>query len=146
MGVCDAHAVYDVHPDIVEHCGRFSWSEPSIFGIRGSEEAAIEVAYVSEVSGRVVALMQGKPTLLDALDIITDRTRLDLKANSELRMCHSQTHQLFTLRGPLNASISRGGVTAENGEAVVASAGSCAAPTASVFQAGFVSRGVPARR
>jgi hypothetical protein len=72
--------------------------------------------------------------------------RLDLQANSELRMCHYQTHQLFTLKGPLKAAISRDGVTAENGKAVVASAGSCAAPTASVFQAGFVSRGVPARR
>jgi hypothetical protein len=111
-----------------------------------SEETAIEVAYVSEVSGRVVALMQGRPTLLEALDILTDRTRLDLQANSELRMCHYQTHQLLTLRGPLKASISRDGVTAENGKAVVASAGSCATPTASVFQAGFISRGVPARR
>jgi hypothetical protein len=111
-----------------------------------AEETATDVAYVAEVSGRVVAFSQGRPTLLDALDIISDRTRLDLQANSELRICHYRTHQLLTLKGPLRASISRDGVTVENSKAVVASAGSCAAPVVSTFQAGFVSRGVASRR
>jgi hypothetical protein len=105
-----------------------------------AQEAATDVAYVEEVSGRVVASSQGNPALLDALDIISDRTRLDLQANSELRICHYRTHQLLTLKGPLRASISRDGVTAENGKAVVASAGSCVAPMVSTFQGGLVSR------
>jgi hypothetical protein len=105
----------------------------------GAQDAA-EVAYVEDVSGRVVAFANGKPTLLDALDIISDRTRLDLQANSELRLCHYQTLQLLTLKGPLRASISRDGVTAETGKPV-ASAGSCVAPVVSTFQGGLVSRG-----
>lgn len=104
----------------------------------GPQDAA-EVAYVEDVSGRVVAFANGKPTLLDALDIISDRTRLDLQANSELRLCHYQTLQLLTLKGPLRASISRDGVTAETGKAVAS--GSCVAPVVSTFQGGLVSRG-----
>lgn len=106
----------------------------------GAQDAA-EVAYVEEVSGRVVAFANGKPTLLDALDVISDRTRLDLQANSELRLCHYQTLQLLTLKGPLRASISRDGVTAETGKAAGASTGSCVAPVVSTFQGGLVSRG-----
>ena len=104
----------------------------------GAQDAA-EVAYVEDVSGRVVAFANGKPTLLDALDIISDRTRLDLQANSELRLCHYQTLQLLTLKGPLRASISRDGVTAETGKPVAS--GSCVAPVVSTFQGGLVSRG-----
>jgi hypothetical protein len=103
-----------------------------------------DVAYVEGVSGRVVALAEGKPTLLDALDVISDRTRLDLQANSELRICHYPTRQLLTLKGPLRASISRDGVTAENSKTAVASAGTCAAPVVSSFQGGVVSRGTSA--
>lgn len=106
----------------------------------GAQDAA-EVAYVEEVSGRVVAFANGKPTLLDALDVISDRTRLDLQANSELRLCHYPTLQLLTLKGPLRASISRDGVTAETGKAAGASTGSCVAPVVSTFQGGLVSRG-----
>ena len=58
-----------------------------------AQEAAADVGYVEDVSGRVVAFAQGKPTLLDALDVISDRTRLDLQANSELRICHYPTAQ-----------------------------------------------------
>jgi hypothetical protein len=103
-----------------------------------------DVAYVEDVSGRVVALAEGKPTLLDALDVISDRTRLDLQANSQLRICHYPTRQLLTLKGPLRASISRDGVTAENSKTAVASAGTCAAPVVSSFQGGVVSRGTSA--
>ena len=103
-----------------------------------------DVAYVEGISGRVVALAEGKPTLLDSLDVISDRTRLDLQANSELRICHYPTRQLLTLKGPLRASISRDGVTAENSKTAVASAGTCAAPVVSTFQGGVVSRGAAA--
>jgi hypothetical protein len=109
-----------------------------------AEDAANDVAYVAEVSGRVVASSQGKPTLLDALDIISDRTRLDLQANSELRICHYRSQQLLSLKGPLKASISRDGVTVEGSKAVAASAGPCAAPIVSSFQGGIVSRGLKA--
>jgi hypothetical protein len=112
----------------------------------GQTYSPTEFAYVSEVSGRVVAFMQGRPMLLDALDVVADQTRIDLLANSELRICHSQTHQVFTLKGPLTAMIEQGGLTIENGKRAVASTGSCAAPTASIHGGGFVARGVPARR
>jgi hypothetical protein len=105
----------------------------------GKQDAA-EVAYVEQVSGRVVAFTDGKPTLLDALDLIADRTRLDLQANSELRLCHYPTLQLLTLKGPLRASISHNGVTTESKAAVTAT-GSCVAPVVSTFQGGLVSRG-----
>jgi hypothetical protein len=107
-----------------------------------AQGTATDVAYVEAVSGRVVASSQGSPALLDVLDIISDRTRLDLAANSELRICHYRTRKLLTLRGPLKASISASGVTAEGGKAVDASAESCAAPVVSTFQGGFVSRTV----
>jgi len=101
-------------------------------------EAPADVAYVEEVRGRVVATSQGAPTLLDALDIISDRTRLDLQANSELRICHYQTQRLLAFKGPLKVSISREGATAENGK--VSSEGSCSAPVVSIFQGGMISR------
>ena len=107
-----------------------------------AEDTANDVAYVAEVSGRVVASSQGKPTLLDALDIISDRTRLDLQANSELRICHYRSQQLLSLKGPLKASISRDGVTVEGSKAAAASAGPCTAPIVSTFQGGIVSRGL----
>jgi hypothetical protein len=110
-----------------------------------AQESAADVGYVEDVSGRVVAFSQGKPTLLDALDVISDRTRLDLQANSELRICHYPTQKLLTLKGPLRVSISRDGVTAENSKAVVASTGSCVAPVVSTFQGGIVSRGTGAK-
>ena len=100
-----------------------------------------DVAYVEDVSGRVVAFSAGKPTLLDTLDVVSDRTRLDLQANSELRICHYQTRQLLTLKGPLRASISLDGVMVENAKTALAGAGSCAAPVVSTFQGGIVSRG-----
>jgi hypothetical protein len=106
-----------------------------------AHENVADVAYVEDVSGRVVAFSAGKPTLLDALDVVSDRTRLDLQANSELRICHYQTRQFLTLKGPLRASISVDGVVVENAKTALAGAGSCAAPVVSTFQGGIVSRG-----
>jgi len=108
----------------------------------GPTYSATEVAYVSEVSGRVVAFMEGRPTLLDALDVVADQTRLDLLANSELRVCHSQTNRVFVLKGPLTAMISQKGVIADNGKRAIVSAETCAAPTVSRHQGGFISRAV----
>jgi hypothetical protein len=91
---------------------------------------------------RVVAFAAGKLTLLDALDVVSDGTRLDLQANSELRICHYQMRQFLTLKGPLRASISREGVAVENSKTVLAVAGSCAAPVPSTFSGGIVVRGL----
>jgi hypothetical protein len=106
-------------------------------------QEATDVAFVENVSGRVVAISQGKPTLLQTFDTINDRTQLDILANSELLICHYQTHQVLTLKGPLRATISRDGVTVENRNVVLASTGSCSAAVASTFQGGVLSRGVP---
>ena len=43
-----------------------------------AQEAATGAAYVESVDGRIVAFSRGKPVLLDALDVLGDRTRLDL--------------------------------------------------------------------
>ena len=106
-----------------------------------AQQATADVAYVEDVSGRVVAFAQGKPILLNALDTISDRTRLDLQANSELRICHYPTRQFLTLKGPLTASISRDGVTADNNKTAVAATGPCVAPVVSTVQGGLISRG-----
>ena len=111
-----------------------------------AQEAASSVAHVEVVSGRVVAFSRGSPSLLDALDTITDRTRLDLQEHSELRICHYGTRQLVILTGPAQASISADGVTAQNGNAIDTSEGTCAAPQISRFQGGLVSRGVNFRQ
>jgi hypothetical protein len=106
------------------------------------QETASDVAYVETVTGNVVAAAQGKPVLLDVLDTIGDRTRLDLTANSELRLCHYQLRKLVSLKGPLRASVSASGVTIESGKAVAPSAESCAVPVVSTLQGGFVSRNI----
>ncbi len=107
-----------------------------------AQGTASDVAYVEAVSGRVLASTQESPTLLDVLDVIGDRTRLDLPANSELRLCHYRMRKLVTLRGPLRASISAAGVTAESGKTIAASAEACAEPVVSTFQGGVVSRNI----
>ncbi len=105
-----------------------------------AQGAAADVAYVESVNGRAVALVQGKPTLLDVLDIIDDRTRLDILANSELRICHYRKQKLLTLRGPLRVSVSASGVTAENGQEIDGPGEKCVKPAVSTFQGGFVAR------
>ena len=111
--------------------------------VPASAQEAPEVAFVENVSGRVVAFAAGKLALLDTLDAVSDGTRLDLQANSELRICHYQTRQFLTLKGPTRASISRDGVVVENRKMVTA-AGSCTAPVASTFAGGIVIRGLKA--
>jgi hypothetical protein len=106
-----------------------------------AQDNIADVAYVEDVSGRVVAFAAGKPILLEALDVVSERTRLDLQANSQLRICHYPTRQLLTLKGPLRASISRDGVAVENGKPTLAAAEACTAPVVSTFQGGIISRG-----
>jgi hypothetical protein len=83
---------------------------------------------------------------LEALDTVSERTRLDLQINSEVRICHLRTHRLLTLRGPARALISADGVVAENGQAIAASTTTCAEPIVSKHQGGLVSRGVAAKQ
>ena len=103
---------------------------------------ASDVAFVQEASGRVVAFSQGKPILLEALDTIKDRTQVDLRANSELRICHYQLRQVLVLKGPVRASISRDSVTAENAKPILTYSGSCSAPIVSTYSGGVLARGV----
>ena len=107
-----------------------------------SQASGAEVALVESVSGRVVAFAAGKPALLDALDVVSEGTKLDLQANSELRICRYKMRQFLTLRGPLRVSISLDGVAVENRKAVLTTAGSCAAPAPSTYSGGIVIRGV----
>jgi hypothetical protein len=84
--------------------------------------------------------------VLDVFDTIGDWTQLDLEANSELRICNYRTHTLVTLRGPLRASISTSGVTAESGNAIIGPTKTCATPAVSIFQGGIVTRGMASQR
>jgi hypothetical protein len=100
----------------------------------------LEVAFVESVTGRVVALVQGKPALLDALDTINEGTRVDLLAKSELRICHYQKQKIVNVAGPQKISVSQTGVTGDNGKEIAPSSESCVKPTMSTFQGGFIAR------
>jgi len=115
-----------------------------IYGLSPSaaQEPAADVAYVASVSGRVVALVRGTPSLLDTADVISDRTQLDVLANSELQVCHYGLQRFVTLSGPTRVTFSSGSVTVESGRAAVVSKETCAMPQASNFQGGLVTRGV----
>jgi hypothetical protein len=118
------------------------------FGLPGglsysaAQGLAADVAHVEAVSGRVVATSQGRPTLLDILDSLDDGTRLDLLANSELRICHYRPSKLVSMRGPLRATVSANNIALENGKVVPPSAETCAAPVVSTVQGGIVSRNI----
>jgi hypothetical protein len=107
-----------------------------------AQEPAADVAYVASVSGRVVALVRGTPSLLDTADVISDRTRLDVLAKSELEVCHYGLQRFVTLSGPTRVTFSSSSVTVESGRAAVVSKETCAMPQASNFQGGLVTRGV----
>ncbi len=109
-----------------------------------AEMAVTDVAYVESLNGRAVALIQGKPTLLEALDVIDERTRLDILANSELRLCHYRSEKLLTLKGPLRVSVSASAVTAENGQEISGLGERCVKPAISTFQGGFLARSAAA--
>jgi hypothetical protein len=103
-----------------------SGAQPAALAPAPAPEA--NVAAVEAVSGHVVAFARGKPALLQNADIISDRTQLDLKPNSELRICHYRANRLLTLTGPARASVSADGVMYEGGRAVDAAAGTCVPP------------------
>jgi hypothetical protein len=107
-----------------------------------AQEPAADVAYVASVSGRVVALVRGTPSLLDTADVISDLTRLDVLAKSELEVCHYGLQRFVTLSGPTRVTFSSSSVTVESGRAAVVSKETCAMPQASNLQGGLVTRGV----
>jgi hypothetical protein len=111
-----------------------------------AQEGRTDVAFVEAVSGRVVAFAAGKPVLLDALDVVSDRTRLDLQANSELRLCHYQTRRFVTVKGPARVTASADGLIVEVGKAAEVSQETCSGAKISTFQGGFVARGVPNKK
>ena len=117
-----------------------------IFGLcltpLAAQEASRDVAFVEMVTGRAVAFVSGAPTLLGALDVITDRTRVDVLANSELRLCQYRTSRFLTVRGPARITISAEGVNVEAGKAVDVSRETCGLVEASSHQGGLVARGV----
>lgn len=101
---------------------------------------ANEAAYVESVNGRALAMVKGKPTLLDSLDVIDEKTRVDLLPGSELRLCHYRSQRIYALKGPLRASVTDAGVTGETGGAIAATAESCVRPVVSSFQGGIIAR------
>jgi hypothetical protein len=105
-----------------------------------AEMAVTDVAYVESLNGRAIALVQGKPTLLEPLDIIDERTRVDILANSEVRLCHYRNEKLLILRGPLRVSVSASAVTAEGGQEISGFGERCVKPAVSTFQGGFLAR------
>jgi hypothetical protein len=119
-----------------------------IFGFSPSaaQEASADVGHVAAVSGRVVALVRGIPSLLDTADVISDRARLDVLANSELQVCHHRLQRFVTMSGPARVIVSAGGITVESGKAVIISKETCAAPQASNFQGGVVTRGASSKQ
>jgi hypothetical protein len=112
------------------------------FSPLAAQEAVTDVAYVEAVRGRVVAFVRGSPILVDTLDMISDRTRFDLLANSELRLCHYGVRRFLTMRGPARVTVAADGITVEAGKPVEVSQETCAVVQASKFQGGFVARGV----
>jgi hypothetical protein len=107
-----------------------------------AQEASPDVAFVETVTGQAVALVSGRPTLLGSLDVITNRTRVDVLANSELRLCHYQTSRFLTVKGPARIIVSVDGVKVEAGKAVEVSRETCGSVEASAHQGGLVARGV----
>ena len=105
-----------------------------------AQEASSDVAFVETVTGRVVAFASGAPTLLGPLDVITNRTRVDVVANSELRLCHYQASRFLTVKGPARIIVSVDGINVEAGKAVVSSE-TCGLVEASAHVGGLVARG-----
>ncbi len=106
-----------------------------------AQEASPDIAFVENVTGRVVAFVSGRPTLLGPLDVITNQTRVDVLANSELRLCHYQTSQFLTVKGPARIIVSVDGINVEAGKAVELSRETCGLVEASAHQGGLVARG-----
>jgi len=113
----------------------------SVIGIGDCAAQEAIVAHVLAVRGSVSASSAGERTLLEVLDSIRDRTRVELTADSELRLCHYSTRTQLTLKGPLRAEVWADGLTAENARAVERSNVACTAPGPSSVPGGHLSRG-----
>jgi len=111
-------------------------------GITPASAQSADIAYVESLTGTASASVQGATVPLDVLDVISERTRVELGARSELRICLHGPRKLVSLKGPLQATVNADGVTADNGKALALSAQACAAPVISTFQGGIVSRSV----
>src|SRR5215471_8052006 len=79
-----------------------------VFGFSPAAAQEADIGYVAAVTGRVVALVRGTPSLLDTADVISDRTRLDVLANSELQVCHYGLQRSVTMTGPARVTVSSG--------------------------------------
>jgi hypothetical protein len=113
----------------------------SAVGIGNCAAQEAIVAHVLAVRGSVSANSAGERLLLEVLDGIRERTRVELAANSELRICHYSTRTQLTLKGPLRAEVWADGLTAENAKAVERSNVPCMAPGLSGAPGGHISRG-----
>jgi hypothetical protein len=111
-----------------------------------AQELSTDVGFVEAVSGRVVAMTHGTPVLVDVSDVISDRTRFDLLANSELNLCHYRIGRFITLRGPARIIVSKDGITVQAGHPVDVSQETCTVVQESKFQGGIVARGVSIRK
>src|SRR3954451_2109173 len=105
-----------------------------------AQEASSDVAFVETVTGRAVALVTGRPTLVGPLEVITNRTRVDVLANSELRLCHYQTARFLTVKGPARIIVSVDEINVEAGKVVVTSE-TCGLVEASAHEGGLVAGG-----
>ena len=81
------------------------------FNPLAAQETSRDVAFVETVTGRVIAFASGTPALLGPLDVIADRTRVDVLVNSELRLCQYRTSRFLTV------IVSVDGVNVEAGKA-----------------------------
>jgi hypothetical protein len=111
-----------------------------------AQELTTDVGFVEAVNGRVVAMGRGTPVLADVSDIITDRTRFDLVANSELNLCHYRIGRFVTLRGPARIMVSKDRITVQAGSPVDVSQETCTVVHESKFQGGLAARGVTFRK
>ena len=111
------------------------------FNPLAAQETSRDVAFVETVTGRVIAFASGTPVLLGPLDVIADRTRVDVLVNSELRLCQYRTSRFLTVKGPARIIVSVDGINVEAGKAVV-SRDACGSVEASAHQGGLVARGV----
>lgn len=106
-----------------------------------AQQATSDVAYVEAVSGRVVAVGRENPVLVEALEVISERTRFDLLPNSELRLCHYHMQRFLTMKGPARVTVSADGITVEAGKAAVVSQDTCGFALASTSNGGLLARG-----
>jgi len=132
-----------LHPMISLSAGAALVVVSMVWGLAhlAAQEASRDVAFVESVTGRVVAFTSGAPALLSPLDVITDRTRVDLLASSEVRICHYLTRRFLTIKGPARIMVSAVGVSVEAGKGVDIAGETCSPPQATSIQGGIVARG-----